>query len=213
MPADRKRDRPARTVDLVGELDARRRGPDDHDSALFELSGAAVLRRRDRGDARWHLVRELGNPRDVAMARRHHDGAALPVTLIGRDDVAGVGPLHRGHGRVGLHWRADGVGIALDERDDVGHRHVPVGVVALVAIVRQAALPVGSEERQRVPTLGLPCVRDAATLEHDVVDAPRCEASTHREPSVAGADDDGGGGARRAQTTSTVTFVGFVMMS
>ena len=102
------------------------------------------------------------------MTGRKHDRAAAPAAPIGLHEEAVVGAPHRGHRRLGLYGRADRVGVALDERDDLGHRHVAVGVVAFVPIVRQAALPVRREQRERIPPLGLPSVRQGATLEGDM---------------------------------------------
>ena len=73
---------------------------------------------------------------------------------------------------------------------DLGHRHVAVGIRAVVAIAGQPALPVRREQPQRVPALAAPGVRDLAALEHDVIDRALGEAAARREPGVAGADDD-----------------------
>ena len=50
VTAHRERHGPARGVDLVGELDARRRGPDDEDAALGELARVPVAARHHLDD-------------------------------------------------------------------------------------------------------------------------------------------------------------------
>ena len=83
-------------------------------------------------------------------------------------------------------------GEARDELDHLAHRHVAVGIGAVVAKARQAALPVGREQPQRVPALAPPGVRHLAALEHDVVDRPVGEEAARGEAGVPGADDDRG---------------------
>ena len=132
-----------------------------------------------------------GHARHVAGAAREHDGPAAEVA-VGRSrrdsrrrcaltDVTVVcvrtgAPRHRGEAR--------------DEVDHLGHRHVAVGIRAVVAIAGQSALPVGRQQPQRVPALAPPGVRHLAALEHDVIDRALGETAARREPGVPGADDD-----------------------
>ena len=74
---------PARALDLVGELDARRGRADDEHAALFELTGRAVLGRRDLRDAGGTAAATAGMCGDVAVPRREHDRRAL-ATRPGR---------------------------------------------------------------------------------------------------------------------------------
>ena len=97
-----------------------------------------------------------------------------------------------GHPGLRPHRRGDGFGVAVDERDDFGDRAVAVRIVAGVAEPRQAALPVGGEQPQRVPALRAPGVGHPPPLENDVVDRALGQTPAHGEPGVAGADDDGG---------------------
>jgi hypothetical protein len=83
-------------------------------------------------------------------------------------------------------------GEALDELGYLPHRHVAVGVRACVANARQAALPVGSEQPQRVPPFAPPGVRHLAALEHDVADRPVAKEVARGEAGVTRADDDRG---------------------
>ena len=129
--------------------------------------------------------------------------------------VAVVGPPHRRDVHAGPDRSARDLGEALDELDHFAHRHVAVGVRAFVAKARQAALPVGREQPQRVPALAPPGVRHLAALEHDVVDRPVAEEVARGEARVPRADDDRGNAldGPAPQATSTVTFVGFVSAS
>ena len=90
--ADRQRHRTARALDLVGDLDAGRRRADDQHAAVGELVRVAVLLGVSVADRRRHGCRRTPGTRgDVARARREHDGPAVPVALVGRDQVAVVG--------------------------------------------------------------------------------------------------------------------------
>ena len=188
--ADRQCDRPARTVDLVGELDAGRRRPDDEHTTIVQLVRTAILHRRHDSDVRRDRTCERRHVGDVAGPRREHDRRSPPRPLIGVDDIAVRRRPHRRDSRSALNGRRHHPGVALDERDDLGHRHVPVRVFAVVGQSGQPALPVGREQPQRVPALRLPRVRDVAALEHDVVDRSCGELPAHRQTGVAGADDD-----------------------
>src|SRR6185295_1536579 len=107
----------------------------------------------------------------------------------------------------------------LDERDCFGHRAEAVGIRTVVAVARKPALPVGREQPQRIPALRFPRVGDLTPLEDHVVDRAGGEAVAHRQAGVTRADDDGRRSHGRAAwwledyLTSTVTFVGLVMMS
>src|SRR5262249_52341118 len=114
-----------------------------------------------------------------------------------------------------LHGRGKMAGVAVDERDELAHRHVAVGVLARVAVAREAAQPTRGQEPQRVPPFGTPGVGHLAALEDDMIDRASGQVVAHRQAGMTGADDDGSDSLshRRGQLTSTVTFVGLVMMS
>ena len=120
-----------------------------------------------------------------------------------------------------LNGRCNHLGIALEEGNGLRHRAVAVGIVTLVRVVGQPAHPVGREEPQGIPALGLPGVGHLAPLEDDMVDGVVGEAPAHGQPGVAGPDDDHGSTHASSsqvphaagQATSTVMLVGFVMMS
>jgi len=78
-----------------------------------------------------------------------------------------------------------------------GDRLVPcsegVGLMAFVAEPRKAALPVGSEQGERIPPFASPRIGDVAALEHDVVDTTPREPPARGKACLAGADDDRSG--------------------
>ena len=78
-----QRDRAARAVDLVGELDAGRRGADHQHAALLELVGVAVAHRRERPDRRRHGLGEPRHAGDVAGPACQHHRPRMPVAPVG----------------------------------------------------------------------------------------------------------------------------------
>ena len=161
VTAHGERHRTARGVDLVGELDAGRRRPDDQHAALGQA-------RPGGGSGRHHLDDVAGQCRGERRARtarrsdrwRSRRSVRLPRAAIGR---------RRGSRRPARSTRARAVlscdrrgeraGVALEVVDDLGHRHVPVGVGARVAEAGQAALPVRRQQPQRVPALACASAR------------------------------------------------------
>ena len=155
-----------------------------------------------RPGARSHRARVPGRPagRDAAELR------SAPV----------VGASHRCDVRAGPDRSARNFGEALDELGHFPDGHVAVGIWAIVAMARKAALPVGGEQAQGVPAFAPPGVRHLAALEDDVVDRPVAEEVARGETRVPRADDDRGGAlddGPAPQATSTVTCVGFVRAS
>jgi hypothetical protein len=105
---------------------------------------------------------------------------------------------------------------ALDQLGHLGASHVAVRVAAVVLEpAGKPALPVGSEQPKRVPSLRAPRVRDLAALEHDVVERSLAEEVAGGDAGVAGAYDNSGEAfdGSTCQATSTVTSVGFVSAS
>jgi hypothetical protein len=188
--AHRQRHRPARAVDLVGDLRAGGRGADDEHATCLELIRVAVFSGRKRGDRGGQRLGDRRDLWDIARSACEHDGAALPVALVGGDFVAIIAATHRSHLGVCMNGSRDYIGIALDEGDGFGHRAVPVGVVTLVTVTRQSTLPVWREQSQRVPALGPPRIRHLAALEDHMVDRVLAEAAAHGQTGVAGSDDD-----------------------
>ena len=68
--------------------------------------------------------------------------------------------------------------------------HVAVGIGAFVTVARQPALPVWSQQPQRVPAFSPPRVGDVSPLEHDVVERPLAEEVAGGEAGMARTDDD-----------------------
>ena len=156
MLAGREPDLPARGLDLVRQLHAGGRAADHQHAALGQVRGAAIVHRRDRGDARRQLGGTGRNLWQVAGAAGQHDDPGLPVAPVGPDVIAAIAGRELRDPRLVLHRGGDGPGIARQHVHDLGHVPVAVRVVALVAIARQAALPVGRQQGQRVPALGAP---------------------------------------------------------
>ena len=124
---------------LVGELQARGRSADDQHRTGPQLVGPLVVERRDLIQTRRQGSgdrRELGR---VEGAAGQDDRVRLPDARVRRHHVAGVAARHRGHGRPRAHGRVHVRGVALDERHQLGHRHEPVRVLAVVLQARVGA--------------------------------------------------------------------------
>ena len=102
---------------------------------------------------------------------------------------------------MGSHRSGDRFRIGRDEVDDLRHRPIAIGIVAVIAKARQPALPIGGQEPQRVPSLGAPGMGDFATLQQDMVDRTLREAAAHGKSRVPRADNDGGNGVNRAASS------------
>ena len=117
--------------------------------------------------------------------------------------VATAKPLSVADTDVTLVWVSTGAEItlrvAVEEIDDLGHGAVAVGIVAVIAEARQAALPVGRQQAKRVPAFGAPRIGHLAALDDDMLDRALGEAAAHRQPSMAGADHDSSYVANAAQ--------------
>ena len=170
VAADRQGDGPPGPVDLVGQLDTGRRRADHQHPALLELVGIAVVGRGDASDARGDGARRVPGRRAGCTARWRAPPFGPPLPVGGADRNPSSARPDRGDLGVRLHRRVDRVGVGGDVVDHLGHRHVAVGIVALVAVAGQAAQPVGREQAQRIPALRPPGVGDLAALEHDVID-------------------------------------------
>ena len=112
MAADGQRDLSARSVDLIGELDARCRRADDEHAAVGELVWVPVRRGRERVDARRNVGGEGREMGDVACPACHDDGRRAPAALAGDDEVAVRRRPHLGDRGAGLHRGADDLGVA-----------------------------------------------------------------------------------------------------
>ena len=221
MLTDRQRDRTPGPVDLLGELHTRRRRTHDEHATIAQLIGPAVLVGCEHRDAARHPIGDRRDDRHIARTRRQHHGPASPRTLVGLDHVAVVVSTKRRHRRLGLHRGAVDPRVVVDELDDLGHRHVPVEVITVIGMAGEAALAVRREQPERVPALGPPRVRDLTAFEDHMVDRVLRETAAHGKTAVTGSDHDGRGvhlgslpcSSPTRQLTSTVTFVGLVMMS
>ena len=122
VAADRERDRPARGVDLVGELDARGRGADDEDAALRELargsgSGSAPPGRRRRAGCRANAGTKGVSQCPVAITTL--GASQAPRSVVTRYPApAGSTASTVVPSSTGARERAR---VALEEVDDLGH--------------------------------------------------------------------------------------------
>src|SRR5690606_19718042 len=202
---------------LGGELHAGRRGSHDEHAAFGELSGLAVVVRGDLLDLRRHGGAERRHRGQVAGPARDDHRPAVDLAVVRRHAVAVAGAPYGRDVRTGADGGAGVGGEAFHERGHLPDGHVAVGVRAVVAEARQAALPVGGEQAEGVPALAAPGVRHLAAFQHHVVDGPLGEEVARGEARVTGAYDDGGGVAldddRAFQAASTVTSVGLVRAS
>ena len=103
VSADGHRHRAARSVDLVGELDARRRRADHQHATVGELVRVPVRLRRHHVDAGRNVGGEAREMGDVARPGRQHDRRRAPAALVGGDDVAVRRRPQLGDRRAGLH--------------------------------------------------------------------------------------------------------------
>ena len=85
--------------------------------------------------------------------------------------------------------RRHGLGVGRKVRGERACRHEG-SRVADVHEAWQHAHRRGGQQVQRIPALRMPPLCDAAALEHDVRDAPRCQAAAHHESGLSCADDD-----------------------
>ena len=90
-----------------------------------------------------------------------------------------------------MHGRGNHARVAVDKGNGFRHRPVSVGIVTLIAITWQPALPIGRKQPERGPSLGPPRIGNHTTLKNDMVDRAVSEAFTHGQPGVAGSDHDG----------------------
>src|SRR5215208_264266 len=79
----------------------------------------------------------------------------------------------------------------IEKVDELWHRPVAVGVIALIAVSRQPALPVRGKQAKSFPALCLPRIRHLASFEHDMLDRPLAKTAAHRQAGVSGAEHDG----------------------
>ena len=104
-----QRDRSARAVDLVGELDPGRRGADHEHAAVLELIGVAVVDRRERADRGGSASASLGTHGTLHAPVASTTARGVPVAAVGAHQVAGIGAAHRRHPGMGPHRGGDGI--------------------------------------------------------------------------------------------------------
>src|SRR4026208_2378844 len=85
--------------------------------------------------------------------------------------------------------RIDGGGVALEVRHDLVAKHEAVRVMAVIRVTWQLYGPVRCDEAKAVPAAA-PRVSDAASFEHDVVDARPRELVADSQPGLTATNDD-----------------------
>ena len=177
---------------FMRQLHAGGRGSDNQHAARGNLGGAAVVLRGDLCDLGRQRGREAGDRGYVARTGREDQRVASQRPAAGvepvGDPVAGDG----GDTCLILHRCPVGVCVGLEHRDQLGHGHETVGIGALVAATGETALPVGGEQPEGVPALGLPGIGDLSPFEHHVGHRTLGETAAHGKTGLPGADDDGG---------------------
>ena len=170
-------DRPPRLSKLVGDLDARRSGPDDQHGALGQLCGVAVA-------AGVHLqrYRAIGNDRredgTLERSRRRHDEACVDDAVgrlhveAGPPDV----PRHRRHLDPAPDRRADLLRVGDEVVRDLVLRGEGIGIEVDELQTGEAVVPGRSVRDEGIPALRAPALGDAVPLQDEVRDtlAPRC---------------------------------------
>ena len=178
-------------ADLSGKLNAGCRGADDHDPAIRQLAGIAVVHWRHADDRSRQIGRESRHSGDIAGPARNDQRAAGPGSLVCCHLVAAVNSANTSYERTGLNRCASETGVALQIVDDLGHAHVAVRIVALIRIAGQSTLPVRRKKAKQVPPFLLPRVGNLAALEQHVVDRVVGQVLAHGESGLAGADNGG----------------------
>ena len=130
------------------------------------------------------------DPRNVIAADGEHDAACAQLAVARGDGEAIAVLRDRVHRDALVKRRLETLGIALDVVDDRVLEHEAVGIVTVVGVARQPALPIRGHEAERVPALRAPRRRDAVALEHDVVDAAPGQLPARGKAGLAAADDD-----------------------
>ena len=141
-------------------------------------------------------------PLASTTARHRH------VAAIGLDAVAVVARRDRRDGRAGPHRRADASRVAVDELDDLGHRHEAVGIGAVVARspgsrLCQFGVSSRSESQRSCRQEFAISPRSSTTWSM----ASARQAAAHREPGMAGADDDDVDGAGHRERPRAIAVI------
>ena len=189
MATDREGDLAARLLDLGGELHPGRGTADHEHSAGRQIRRPTVAARNDLHDVAGKPGGKGGHARLSAGACGDDHGAGAPAAAVGRHPVAVAGRYDGADPGPAEHRRHQCRGIAGEEVDDGAAAHESVGVADAAGAPGKAGHPVRGEKGQRIPALAAPALRDAAALDHDMLDAVGAEAVAHREPGLPGPDD------------------------
>ena len=123
-------------LDLVRQLHACSRGTNDKYAAIRQLIGSAVGHRGDACEPRWKRRGEGRDDGQITGATGQDHTPTSKVSGVGLDQVSAVGCLYGGYRGVAAN-RCVGVGgTSSDKLDDLGARHEPVGVGAVILTAR-----------------------------------------------------------------------------
>ncbi|CDX30149.1 hypothetical protein MPLSOD_120258 [Mesorhizobium sp. SOD10] len=191
MRADREIDAPARALQLIGNLHARRSRADHQHGALWQLRGVAIRAGMDLQDAGsgGNERRDDGN---LERPGRGHDAVGFDHAIRSLDAKSRTAdiPLHQ----LDLHAAADRrvdllgvsdeiVGDLLLGRKAVGTRHGKLHA-------RKPVMPGRAVGDEGVPALRTPALGDPAALENEMRHPAFAKMLAHGHPGLATADNE-----------------------
>ncbi len=133
--------------------------------------------------------RARGAIRELVRAGRHHHGASLDRAGAQRQEKSSAVRLDLRDGAVSFDWRVKRIGPRLDVIDELRELQKPIWIRPVVFRAGQVDEFVGRDQAERVPAPRPPGLRDAAGLEHHVVDLGLREVPAGRKPGLPSADD------------------------
>ena len=192
--ADAQMHRTPGDVQVFGNLATRLATADDQNGAVWHGLRIAVVRRMQLQHVGGQTFGGARNHRGGVDAVGDHHLPGQPVAGAGVHGKLAVGRLaHRQHFDAFAQRRVEAGAIGVEVFDDLvlGHEAVGVGaaVGAVVGEARQAALPVGRDQAERIPARVAPLAEAALALEHHVLDTGLLQMPAHRQAGLAAADD------------------------
>ena len=176
--------------ELVGDVRARVRRPDDEHGAVAQLLRPAIRAGVQLPDRRVEVRREGRDARVAEGARRDHHVVGLPASRPRGHEVVPVAALDRVHRDPGHDREPEARGVPLQEVAHVGGRRERVAGRGK-AHPRQPVHSRGRVQPQRRPA-ATPAVSDAhLRIQDHVLAAATSEVVARREPGLAGAHDHG----------------------
>ena len=91
-----------------------------------------------------------------------------------------------------MHWQLEALDVVVEVLDDVRFRHEAIRIVAVVFRARHAHLEVGRYQREGIPALMAPCMRNRSrSFQHNMPPPFLLQVITDGKTSLAATDDDG----------------------